>query len=158
MSSEELRKPGGPDRPDGHDQGADRKLADTWLKAYRQVRATRRFLVGLVGGYGVPQSDLDRFLHGTPPLAVDPGKDAETARVSQEVLMSVPKSASSIIFGFKGNSTQADQRDNEAEQTLLKYLFTARTMELTVDMQYTMIPMWSDGPSEGEAPAALPTG
>ena len=90
VSSDELKKPGGPEAgqtTQTKEQIA--KLADTWLKAYRQVRTTRRFLVGLAGGYGVPQSDLDRFLHGTPPLAVDPGKDAETARVSQEVLMSV---------------------------------------------------------------------
>jgi hypothetical protein len=68
VSTDELKKPGGPEAgqtTQTKEQIA--KLADIWLKAYRQVRATRRFLVGLAGGYGVPQSDLDRFLHGTPP-------------------------------------------------------------------------------------------
>jgi hypothetical protein len=156
VSTEELQKPGGPEAGQtAKTKEAIAKVADTWLKAYRQVRTTRRFLTGLAGGYGVPQSDLDRFLHGTPPLVVNPGKDAEIAQVSQEVLLAAPKSASAIIFGFKGNSLTPDPRDNEAEQTLLKYLFTARMMELIVGMQYTMTPMWSDGPAEGEAPTGF---
>ena len=134
VSTDELKKPEGPASQTAKTKEQIAKLADTWLKSYRQVNTTRRFLVGLAGGYGVPQSDLDRFMHGKPPLAVEPAKDAEIARVSQEVVMSASRDASTILFNFKGKSRAAHPLDAEAEGILLQYLYTARIIELTSGM------------------------
>jgi len=155
VSTDELKKPEGPASQAAKTREQIAKLADTWLKSYRQVNTTRRFLVGLAGGYGVPQSDLDRFMHGKPPLAVEPAKDSEIARVSQEVVMSASRDASTILFNFKGQSRAAHPLDAEAEGTLLQYLYTARIIELTSGITYGMVPLWIEGPKDKETASAF---
>ena len=61
-------------------------LADTWLKSYRQVNTTRRFLVGLAGGYGVPQSDLDRFINSGWELGAQTTASAKVSGQGSNVL------------------------------------------------------------------------
>jgi tetratricopeptide (TPR) repeat protein len=129
------------------------KVTDSWLKTYRSVAETRRMLVALVGGYGTPKTDLDRFLRGKPPLQVVPAKDSQAVQTSQKVLMGTPGDASSIIYKFKGDKLDPDPRDSASEATLLRYLFTARIMELTVDIPLAMISLWRDGPGENESPS-----
>ncbi len=155
VGADELKKPEGTLSQTAKAKEQIALLADTWLKSYRQVNTTRRFLVGLAGGYGVPQSDLDRFMHGTPPLAVEPAKDAEIARVSQEVITATSKDVSAILFNFKGQSRAAHPLDAEAEGTLLQYLYTARIIELTSGITYGMVSLWTGGPGEKETPSAF---
>ncbi|HNQ02650.1 MAG TPA: hypothetical protein PKN59_10200, partial [Syntrophales bacterium] len=155
VGTDELKKPEGPASQTAKAKEQIAMLADTWLKSYRQVNTTRRFLVGLAGGYGVPQSDLDRFMHGKPPLAVEPAKDAEIARVSQEVITATSKDVSAILFNFKGQSRAPNSLDAEAEGTLLQYLYTARMIELTAGITYGMVSLWTGGPGEKETPSAF---
>ena len=155
VSTDELKKPEGPESRTAKTKEQIAKLADTWLKSYRQVSTTRRFLVGLAGGYGVPDSDLGRFMYGKPPLAVEPAKDSEIARVSQEVVMSASRDVSTILFNFKGQSRSPHPLDPEAEGILLQYLYTARIIELTSGITYGMVPLWIEGPKEKETASAF---
>ena len=155
VGTDELKKPEGPASQTAKAKEQIAMLADTWLKSYRQVNTTRRFLAGLAGGYGVPQSDLDRFMRGTPPLAVEPARDAEIARVSQEVITATSKDVSAILFNFKGQSRAPNPLDAEAEGILLQYLYTARIIELTSGITYGMVSLWTGGPGEKETPSAF---
>jgi hypothetical protein len=128
------------------------KVVDPWVNTYRSVAETRRMLVGLAGGYGTPATDLNRLLHGKPPLQAVLSKDKEAAQTSSDVLMGAPKDASFIIQKFKGDNRDPDPRDSQSEATLLRYLFTARVMELTVDIPLGMISLWQNGPGESESP------
>ena len=85
----------------------------------------------------------------------NPTKDAEIARVSQEVVMSASRDVSTILFNFKGQSRAPHPLDAEAEGLLLQYLYTARIVELTSGITYGMVPLWIDGPAEKEAASAF---
>jgi len=131
------------------------KVIDGWLKPYRSIVQTQLFLGALAQGAGVPKSDQDRILKGIPPLQVDRAKDVEASQETQKVLSGVGKDAQVILDKLKGDLKGEDPRDKENLAALNQYTFTARVLETSVNLPWSMNHAWFLGPGDDETPTAF---